>query len=183
MQPTSFETFQQLAMHGNVIPVTVSLLADLLTPVSAYMRLYNEGEESFLLESVEGGEKLARYSFLGKNPIERIDDNGRFVEVTTEGGSREIECDIFTYLKTRFEKYKFVRQPDLPRFSGGFVGYFGYDTVRQIEAIPSINAELENTPYAHFGLYDTVLAFDHYRQQIHIITNVILNEGADLKES
>lgn len=183
MQQTSFEQFRQAAEHGNVIPVAVSLLADLLTPVSAYMRLYEHEGESFLLESVEGGEKLARFSFLGKDPVERIDYDGHVVTATTRQTSERVDADIFAYLQQRFAKYRFVDQPDLPRFSGGFVGYFGYDTVRQIEELPIRNPELDNVPHAHFALYETVLAFDHYRQQIHIINNVILEDGVDLKAS
>jgi anthranilate synthase component 1 len=183
MQLTSFEAFRQSAMHGNVIPVAATLLADLLTPVSAFLRLCGEDESGFLLESVEGGEKIARYSFLGRKPVERMQYNGKYVEISKENAGERIETDIFTYLQERLKKLTFVPTTGLPRFSGGFVGYFGYDTVRLLEKIPVINPETTDVPLAQFELYDTVLAFDHFRQQIHIITNVILAEGVNLRKS
>lgn len=181
MHVTTFASFQQNAMHGNVVPVSASMLADLLTPVSAYLRLCGESDDGFLLESVEGGEKLARYSFLGRQPRERISYNGHVVEVISGKDRQRYEIDIFTYLQEKNRQFKFAPAANLPRFSGGFVGYFGYDAVRLLEEIPVLNPELASAPIAHFGLYDTVLAFDHFRQQIHIINNVLLEDGANLK--
>ncbi|MFQ5632236.1 MAG: anthranilate synthase component I, partial [bacterium] len=149
MQHTTFETFQQSAMHGNVVPVCASMLADLLTPVSAYLRICTDSDNGFLLESVEGGEKLARYSFLGRKPRERISYDGHVVEVVSESDAQKFEIDIFTYLQERHKQFKFVPAPGLPRFSGGFVGYFGYDTVRLLEKIPIKNPEETGVPMAH----------------------------------
>lgn len=182
MQPMNFETFQQQAMHGNVILMTESLLADLVTPVSAFIKLCGEDEDGFLLESVEGGEKVARYSFLGRNPREKISFDGEQVEVIADGEKQVFKTDIFAYLKNKFRDYRFVPNPELPRFSGGVVGYFGYDTVRQIEKLPVVNPVDSQLLQAGFGLYDTVLAFDHLRHRILIITNVILQEGSDLRQ-
>ena len=183
MQPLLYQQFQQLAMHGNVIPVAESIFADLLTPVSAFLKLCGHDDDGFLLESVEGGEKLGRYSFLGRTPREYIDFDGRRVTIHSGGTSRKIESDIYTYLQAKFKKYRFVPVPDLPRFSGGMVGFFGYDCIRLLEKLPEKNAPLENAPLAAFGLYDTVLAFDHLRHQILIITNAFLEDGASLRES
>ncbi len=182
ISPT-FEEFQQLAMHGNVIPISEPLLADLLTPVGAWMRLCAEGENGFLLESVEGGENMARYSFLGRRPREIVSFDGRQTEVLTNGVPQTLDMDIFTYLQKRFEGFEFVPHLDLPRFSGGAVGYFGYDTVRLLEKLPSTNPANENKPQAVVGIYDTILAFDHIQHQIHVITNVFLEDGTNLKES
>jgi anthranilate synthase component 1 len=104
-------------------------------------------------------------------------------EIITIEGIRKSSDDIFNYLKTEFSKYKFVSNPQLPRFSGGMVGYFGYDTVRLIEDIPEKNAPITDYPIANFGFYETILAFDHIRQQILIITNVFLDEGQNLRNS
>ncbi|MBD3308141.1 anthranilate synthase component I [candidate division KSB3 bacterium] len=183
MKPPSFAEFTDLAAQGNVIPMAESLLADLLTPVSAFLKLCGEDEQGFLLESVEGGEKVARYSFLGRKPSERIQFDGTQVMVSSERGQERIETDIFTYLKSRIQGYRFVQNPELPYFSGGIVGYFGYDTVRLLEVLPESNPPLPETPWASFGVYDTVLAFDHLQQRILIITNAFLDEHTDLRTS
>ena len=182
MQPPTFAQFQQLAMHGNVIPVAESILADLQTPVSAFLRLCGENEDGFLLESVEGGEKIARYSFLGRQPREHILFDGEQVTVRSNRGEAVHRTNIFSYLQERFQGLHFVPNPELPRFSGGVVGYFGYDSVRLLEDLPESHPRLA-TPVARFGFYDTILAFDHLRQQIHIVTNVFLENGADLRAS
>ncbi|KAA3615990.1 MAG: anthranilate synthase component I [Calditrichaeota bacterium] len=181
IQPQTFSEFQQQALHGNVIPVAESILADLLTPVSAYLRLCKNSEDSFLLESVDGGENVARYSFLGHNPREWIKTDGRTVTVRTAENEQQFDTDIFSFLKSMLTKYKFVSRDDLPRFSGGLVGFFGYDTVRLIEDLPQSNPVDTKEIIASFGLYDTVLAFDHLRQQIIIIANAIIPEGGDLQ--
>ncbi|MDQ7064488.1 MAG: anthranilate synthase component I [candidate division KSB1 bacterium] len=184
MQPPSFAEFQRLAMHGNVIPVATSLLADMLTPAAAFLRLCGHQGDGFLLESVEGGETLARFSFLGRNAREVIRFDGQRVRVQqADGPTHAHETDIFAYLQNRLRRYQFVPNPELPRFSGGMVGYFGYDTVRLLEALPGRHALPGDTPMAEFGFYDTILAFDHLRHRIIIITNVFLEDGADLKTS
>ena len=183
MKPPSFEEFEHLATQGNVIPIAESMLADMLTPVSAFLKLCGDHENGFLLESVEGGEKVARYSFLGRKPSEWILFDGRQVHVVSHHEHQTLDVDIFTYLQSRRKAYHFVQTPELPYFSGGFVGYFGYETVRLLEVLPEINPALTGTPLASFGLYDTVLAFDHLKQQILILTNVFLENGADLRKS
>ena len=183
MQPMSFAQFQQAAMHGNVIPVAESMLADMFTPVAAFMKLCGYDEDGFLLESVEGGEKIARYSFLGWRPRKQVNYRNNQIEIITKDGREQIDGDIFSYLKENFQQYKFVRNPELPRFCGGMVGYFGYDTIRLIEEIPTINPVLSDRPEASLGFYDTILAFDRVRHQILIIANAILEEGTNLRAS
>ena len=181
MQPISFNQFQQMAMHGNVIPIAEAMLADMLTPVSAFLKLCGDSADGFLLESVEGGENLARYSFLGRCPRKKILYRDHKLEVIENDRRETVQTGIFSYLKQELQKYKFVVNPELPRFCGGFVGYFGYDTVRLIEKLPEINPPKEDRPEAALGLYDTILAFDHVRQQVLIIANVILEDGMNLK--
>lgn len=144
IQPQSFTEFQQQALLGNVIPIAESILADMLTPVAAYLRLCRESEDSFLLESVEGGEKVARYSFLGHNAREWVETDGQSVFERNAQGTRQIEGDIFSALKNKLGQFKFISRPDLPRFCGGMVGFFGYDTVRLIEKLPATNPVEEN---------------------------------------
>lgn len=182
MKPPSFTEFAELATQGNVIPIAESMFADMLTPVSAFLKLCGGEEQGFLLESVEGGENIARYSFLGRNPSEWIRDDGQQVIVTSAQKEETISTDIFSYLQARIHQYRYVKNPELPYFSGGIVGYFGYDTVRVLEKLPEKNAPKTDAPLAGFGIYDTVLAFDHVQQRILIITNIFLDEHADVRE-
>jgi anthranilate synthase component 1 len=179
MHPPSFAEFQKLAGRGNVIPLAEDLLADLTTPVAAFIKLCGEHEDGFLLESVEGGERFARYSFLGRKPREVIHADREKVSVASASDAHAITANLFAYLQNRLQKYRFVAQPDLPRFCGGFVGYFGYDAVRLLEKLPERNAS--SAPLARLGFYDTVLAFDHLRQRILIIANAILDEHVNLR--
>ena len=183
MQPLSFSELQHASLHGNVIPIAASILADLITPVSAFISLCGDDKDGFLFESVEGGENVARYSFLGTSPKEMISYDGEQIVLTQNGKNEHIQQDIFTYIKKRFAKYRFVENENMPRFSGGLVGYFGYDTVRLIETLPAENSQKRDTPVALFGFYDTILAFDRLHHQIHIITNVFLEDGTDLRQS
>jgi anthranilate synthase component 1 len=223
----SFEEFSRLARQGNIVPIGISMLADMMTPVSAFLRLSQGQRYGFLLESVEGGEKMARYSFLGVAPAmvvryrrsaasseERLsihreagagavlpdDYHQPLVEMERNEANRAFPVrkasrnDIFSYLQTAAGKFRPVRVNGLPRFSGGFVGYLGYDTVRDLEKLRSPKAAAldpagaQNNsaagehnaitfPDAEFGFYDTVLAFDHARQRMQLITHVFLEEG------
>jgi len=198
----SFEEFIRLARQGNMVPVSLSMLADTLTPVSAFLRLSEKQSHVFLLESVEGGEKMARYSFLGVAPQlvvrYRRQFSPRQLEIENHSAPAALadrdgnDSDIFTYLQMAHKTFQPVRVQSLPRFTGGFVGYFGYDTVRDLETLsvqPKADrhehheaAEAEpatglSFPDAEFGLYDTVVAFDHARQQILLITHVFVEEG------
>jgi anthranilate synthase component 1 len=179
MYSPNFSEFQHLAKHGNVIPVYTSCLADLLTPVSAFLRLQAISEKAFLLESVEGGEKTARYSFLGCQPFSTIRYCDNSIEVESSGEKKHFEGNIFEYLKLLFESYNAVHPPGLPRFTGGAVGYFGYETVHLLEKIPKNKTDDIGLPEALFMLFDTVLVFDHLTHQIHIISNVFLDNKTD----
>jgi anthranilate synthase component 1 len=184
MRP-SLEEAKNLSAAGNVIPVYKSVIADFLTPVSAFLKLKSNSRYAFLLESVEGGEKLARYSFLGCDPFLVLStgpsspgssvDAGETVERRHygPGGGRA----FFDDLRQTMEKFKAVSIPGLPPFGGGAVGYFGYDMVRIIEDIPAKCVDEVGTDDAVMMFFRTVLAFDHLRNQIHIVSNLILEDG------
>src|SRR5499426_455548 len=164
MQP-GLEEIKKLSAQGNVIPVYKSVIADFLTPVSAFLRLEKDRSHAFLLESVEGGETIARYSFLGSDP---------FLILHYRDGQ---PANFMQNLRATMARYKAVKVPNLPPFTGGAVGYFGYDMVRTIEDIPSTGIDDLGIDDAVLMFFKTVLAFDHLRHQIHIITNIILEES------
>jgi anthranilate synthase component 1 len=166
MQP-SLEEVKQLQSQGNVIPVYKSVIADFLTPVSAFLKLEKDQSHAFLLESVEGGERIARYSFLGVNP---------FLITRYRDGQ---PADFMQNLRTAMQRFNSVKLPNLPPFTGGAVGYFGYDMVRTIEEIPQSGVDDLVVDDAVLMFYKTILAFDHLRHQIHIISNVIIDESHD----
>ena len=179
MKVLKFTEFENLVAHGNVIPVYATYFADLLTPVSAFLKLQKITDKAFLLESVEGGEKTARYSFLGCNQFCTIKYSENRIELEKADKRTFFEGDIYEYLKHLLQKYQTVHPPGLPRFTGGAVGYLGYETIQLIEDIP-LNKEREiDVPDAIFMLFDTVLVFDHLTHQIYIITNVFLDRVKD----
>src|SRR5215813_12828241 len=164
MQP-SLEEVKALQSQGNVIPVYKSVIADFLTPVSAFLKLEKDRSHAFLLESVEGGERIARYSFLGGDP---------FLVTRYRDGE---PANFIQNLRATMEQFKSVKLPNLPPFTGGAVGYFGYDMVRTIEEIPKTGIDDLGMDDAVLMFYKTILAFDHLRHQIHIISNVIVDES------
>lgn len=167
--PTKQE-FIKLSKKGNLIPVYREVIADMETPVSAFKKI--EGEYSYLLESVEGGEKIGRYSFLGSDPILIVKSKGNKIEVIDKGRKKILSGDPIAELKDIISRYKPVKIKGLPRFHGGFVGYFGYDIVRHLEKLPDKNPDDLRLPDMQFLLTDTVLAFDHVKRKIIIISNV-----------
>lgn len=190
----SFEEFSRCARRGNMVPVSLTMLADTFTPVSAFLRLNQQQQQVFLLESIAGGEKIARYSFLGFAPACVVRYHRQAAEkprlqIEPAADNRfdllpgEAQKDIFSYLQAMSKKFQPVMVSGLPRFTGGFVGYFGYDTVRDLENIRSsrsLHAAEKNEaafPDAEFGFYDTILAFDHVRQEMLLITHVFLEQG------
>lgn len=173
------DRFKELCGAGNLIPVYRETLADLDTPVSAFMKL---GESpAFLFESVEGGETWARYSFLGLRPSKTIKGWGRRIEVSGDGGTEHFETeDPIEFLRETMSAFKAVEVEGLPRFFGGLVGYLGYDTVRFIEDLPEKEWEHRlDMPDIYLMLTDTMLVFDNLRQKIKVVSNVHLQEGDD----
>lgn len=164
--------FIKLAKEGNLIPVYSEILADFETPLSAFAKI-DKGGHSFLLESVEGGERIARYSFLGSSPS--LIFSSKAGEVTVREG-RSIRTfaakDPVEELKKILSRYTFVKVRGLPRFSGGLVGFLGYDMVRFMEDIPDKNRDDLKIPDSVFMLTDTILIFDHVEHTIKVVSNV-----------
>src|SRR5512141_2578519 len=133
MQQTTFEEFVELARRGTFVPVWKEIMADLLTPVSAFLKIAEHSDYAFLLESVEGGEQVARYSFLGKDPFLVLRGNGRRSVVDRAGTTTTLEEPLLVVLRRLMEEFKAPPVPDLPRFIGGAVGYLGYDAASWFE--------------------------------------------------
>lgn len=182
---TCVEAERRKGYTSFVIPVYKRLSADLLTPVSAFLTLCAGHKYSFLLESVEGGEKMARYSFLGKNPYRVVRAKGEGVHVEEpHGTSRNGQApqgNIFDVLQHYLDQYHQVHLPNLPRLTGGAVGYLGYDAVRLVERIPDQNEATLDIPDAIWCFYDTVVAFDHVKHQLVLISNAFVDDATDLQ--
>lgn len=176
MYHPSKEEFIKLAERGNLIPVYREILADFETPLSAFTKI-DKGDYSYLLESVEGGETLARYSFLGSSPSLIFISKGRKIEVKEGKVSKSFVTkeDPLTELEKVLSRYKFVSVEGLPRFCGGFVGYFGYDIVRFIERLDDKNPDDLKLPDSVFMLTDTLLIFDHVDHKIKVVSNAVVD--------
>src|SRR5579862_9600173 len=221
MYSPTLESFVKLAAQGNLIPVTRRILADFETPLSAYHKIRGQGE-SFLFESVEGGEHLGRYSFVGCNPRAIIRQTGEHVEVIENGkvtrqfavssaqkpdgldtsilvagvmkthgkvdelnvvceeSTPEFVRDGLEVVERVLKKYRPVSMPSLPRFTGGAVGFIGYEFIHDVEpVVPRPAFDDLKTPVMYFLIADELLIFDRVSQTITILVNAILEEGAD----
>jgi anthranilate synthase component 1 len=168
VQPTRKE-FLALAKEHTLVPVFRTLTADLETPVSAFLRAAWEAPECFLLESVENGEQIGRYTFIGLNPYKRIVSRGRQITITEGKKTVQIEGDVFATLREALSGHTPARVPGLPPFTAGAVGFLSYDVVRQIEKLPETAADELHVPDACLLFFDEVLAFDHVRKEILLI--------------
>src|SRR2546421_1535545 len=177
IQP-DFREFRRLAKQGNLIPVSDVFSADLLTPVSAYLRIAQGARYSFLLESVEGGEKIARYTFAGAHPEEVF----RYAAGACVMESRDRlvweERDPVSFLRERMGRFRPVRLPGLPPLVAGAIGYFSYDMVRLIERLPKRLRDEIGLYDAMLMFYHGILAFDHVQHRLWIVRNVF-TEGPD----
>ena len=180
MLPTR-SAFLDLARQHTLVPLYLTLTADLETPVTAFLRLAGQaaGEpECFLLESVEGGDRIGRYTFIGTRPYRTIVAHGRRLTLREGRGrkarTRQVEGDIFDTLKEALSGHKAARLQGLPPFTAGAVGFFSYDVVRQVETLPSISRDELHMPDATLMFFDEVLAFDHVRKQILLIVTADL---------
>src|SRR5690242_19403013 len=171
LSPTR-EEFHALATQGNLIPIFAELPADLDTPLSAYLRL-RPGPNSFLLESVEGGEVWARYSFLGTVPLMVLSakDGVSTLWCGTAKPQRLPDRDPLEALRRLLAECKPVAVPGLPRFQGGAVGYLGYDMVRHMERLPKRAQDDLGLPDTVFMFSDTLLVFDNLRHRVLVIAN------------
>ena len=172
-----FKEFCALAKQGNLIPVSREVLADFETPVSALAKI-DRGSCAYLLESVEGGDTWARYSFLGSGSPTLIHGNDREVIVSSGRRRRRIpvKTDLLACLREIMLEYRPVQVPGLPRFCGGAVGYLSYDVVRQFERLPALRKDVLGLPQACFLLTDTLLVFDNVAQTIRVVANAHVGE-------
>jgi len=180
MQITTFDAFKELAQRGTFVPVYKEIVADLLTPVSAFLKVAEHADYAFLLESVEGGEQVARYSFLGKDPFLIVRARGGKVLIDRAGQTSESDKSFTATIRELMAGFHSPFVPGLPRFTGGAVGYVGYDAAAWFEPVELQAAEREDDE-AGFMLFDTVLAFDHVRHRILIIANARISGDEDLE--
>jgi anthranilate synthase component 1 len=166
-----YKEFARLARAATLVPVVKSVAADFLTPVSAYLAVAENEPNAFLLESVEGGEKIGRYTFLGARPYMRVRSQGHTITIERGKKREEREGDIFQSVKELLRQHQPAQIEGLPPFTAGAVGYFAYDVVRQLERIGERAKNDLNVPDCVLMFFDRVLAFDHLRHQIHIIAN------------
>ena len=171
--PTRKE-FLALAREHTLVPVCRTLTADLETPVSAFLRAAWPEQECFLLESVENGEQVGRYTFIGLAPFKRIVARGRDIVITEGKKVVQLDGDIFDVLRRNLAGHKPSRLPGLPPFTAGAVGYFAYDAVRQIERLPETAKDELGVPDACLLFFDEVLAFDHVRKEIWLVVTADL---------
>ena len=197
MYSPSLEEFQQLAAKGNLIPVTRRLLADFETPLSAYRKIRGQGE-SFLFESVEGGEHLGRYSFVGCNPRAVIRQIGTRVELLENRkvvdkfevspkpgpeGEKRVR-DGLEVVEQVLKKYRAVPVGGLPRFTGGAVGFIGYEFVHDVEpSVPRPPQDALHTPTMIFLIADELLIFDRVAQTLTVLVNAVVDEAASVAEA
>ncbi len=174
----SAREFLKLSRKHSLVPVYRTIVADLETPVSAFLRIASEEPEAFLLESVEGGEHVGRYTFIGIQPYKKMVARG--TRITVREGRREstFEGDIFEELKKALSGHTPARLPGLPPFTAGAVGFFAYDVVRQIEKLPTLAKDELGVPDACLMFFDQVLAFDHVKKEIHLMVTADLTREA-----
>jgi anthranilate synthase component 1 len=178
LTPASFEEFQAEAQRGNVVPVVRTVLADLQTPVGAFMRIAGEAKHAFLLESIEGGERIARYSFIGANPfmVARA-QNGKTV-VERDGRREVLDQQGFEFMRQYFADKRLANRPGLAPLAGGAVGYLAYDAARWFEPVLEKNNQKSSVDDAAWMFFRNIIAFDRLRQQMEITSIVFVDEAA-----
>lgn len=175
--PKSFTEFLKAAQNGNVVPVVKAVFADLHTPVGAFLRVAHSAEKAFLFESIEGGERLARYSFLAANPFMTLRAENDKIFCEKSGEVDEISgISFFDYLREHFNKNKLAVREGLPPLCGGAVGFLAYDAVRWFEPSLKDNQQSEQAD-AVWMFFRTILAFDRLKQQIEIVSIVFTDEA------
>ncbi|HET6935841.1 MAG TPA: anthranilate synthase component I, partial [Candidatus Angelobacter sp.] len=164
--------FAELARDATLVPVAKTVAADLRTPVSAFLSIAADeksARNAFLLESVEGGEKVGRYTFLGAHPYMVLRARGTEITVERRGKVQRIQGSAFKVLDQLLHEHKPAHVPGLPPFTAGAVGYFSHDAVRQLEKLPTLAKDDLKLPDCVLMFFDRLLAFDHVRHEIFII--------------
>lgn len=178
----TFETFSKLAESYTAIPLSRRILADILTPVSLFLSIREGANLPFLFESVEGGERLARYSFLGKNPYQTLRFDGESVTLHKTGDEPMVLSeDYFDALERLTTQHTEPLLQELPRLTGGAVGFSSYDTVREVEDLPNVSKDDVDLPEAIWSFYDEVFAFDHVKQQVVLMKTIFVVDDTDLE--
>ena len=174
-----FEQFQRLAKDHHLVPVYRRLISDALTPVSAFRRI-DTGKSACLFESVIGGERVGRYSFLAIDPFLELSARGTKVTVADENGRREMEIrDPLEEIRRRLVAFKAAHPPELPRLTGGAIGYAGYDVVRYVENLPHAPTDDRQLPDLFFGFYDQTVIFDNVSKTMFVVVMARLDKGGD----
>ena len=164
-----YKEFSRLARTATLVPVAKTVAADLRTPVSAFLSVAADEPNAFLLESVEGGEKIGRYTFLGARPYMILRARGRQITIERTGKKTQQEGDVFKVLDGLLREHTPAAVPGLPPFTAGAVGFFAHDAVRQIEKLPVLAKDDLQIPDCNLMFFDRLLAFDHVRHEIFII--------------
>lgn len=168
------EQIQQIEQYAgayDIVPVRKEIFADVITPISLLRKLAVKYKRFYLLESVEGGEKWGRYSFLGYNPIMRVTCRGRKVAIESDDGREELETDdALGVVRDILKKYRSPKLDDMPPFTGGFVGYFAYAVIAHAEPV----LRIKRGDFADFDLmlFDKVIAYDQLKQKMIVVVNV-----------
>ena len=178
LNPATFEDFELEAQCGNVVPVVRSVLADLQTPVGAFLRIAGDASHAFLLESIEGGERVARYSFLGANPWMVARGQGAKTILEIDGGREVRDQNAVEFLREYFLGKKLAQRSGLAPLSGGAVGYLGYDAARWFEPVLDVDGASRETNDAVWMFFRNIVAFDRVRQQMEI-TSVVFTDEAE----
>jgi anthranilate synthase component 1 len=168
LRPT-LQEFERLAKSATLVPVAKSISADLLTPVSAFLLFAAKEPNCFLLESVEGGEKIGRYTFLGANPYMHLTSDANGVTLHRGRKQERVEGEPIQLIRDLLKQHRAADVPDLPPFTAGAVGFVSYDMVRRFERLPAVARNDLDAPECSLMFFDRLLAFDHVRHQIHII--------------
>jgi anthranilate synthase component 1 len=176
----TFDEFKTLAKPSYIVPVCRKINADFITPVMAYLKIRDLGTYSFLLESVEKGEQIGRYSFISQNPYRVLVAEADKTIVKDYSHNHIIEKDIFEVLKEELGKYQNLSIDGLPQFSCGTVGFIGYEMIRCIEDLPEPKKDVVKSDDAIMAFYDSLITFDHLRNEVILIANTFVDKDSDL---
>ena len=178
-----FSTFNKLSREYTTVPVYKRILADLLTPISAYMRLAKESNYSFILESAEQGKRYGRYSFIGRNPHIILKSDNNTTQIYEDGAWNNKSTSFLSVLREIQNRYQAPKLSGIPNFTGGLVGFMGYESITWVEDIPVYHKDELQCPDAIFMLFHDLIAFDHLQNQVILFSNVQIEEGMDLEKA